>query len=309
MIDKLCLDHTSSRQIPVSFPELHIIMKTVFSLFLGCIILVFQVKAQDMAFFADAMINADREEHRTLASNSFQTLFEEALAVENSFLTSFDHLPWISVQYPMDSTFRTITWQVDQGNGSFIYPGFLQTPTDVYKVTSRGGDDLLRQTGSAPWTDWTGSLIYKIEQVESNPRQYLLFTYRQQDAFTKIKTCEQLSLEDFPQLGNTGQFEHPNNPQHQINRISLTYSADTNTRIFYDKEAKRIIYDNLISVMGRAPGQGPTMVSDGSYKAYELQPDGNWTYIDKLYHQVLSEPPRANLKKKDKDLFGRQRKN
>ena len=56
--------------------------------------------------------------------------------------------------------------------------------------------------------------------------------------------------------------------------------------------------------MGRKPGQGPTLVPDGSYVGYKW--DGTyWNKVDKIFDQVSATPPMDGRKKKsNKTLFG-----
>jgi len=91
--------------------------------------------------------------------------------------------------------------------------------------------------------------------------------------------------------------------------MAMIYSADSNASITYDDVTDRLVFDNLITVQGRMPGQGPTKVPDGSYKAYEWQND-SWVYIDKLYTEINDgalDPARS--KKLNKKLFKSKKRN
>lgn len=55
------------------------------------------------------------------------------------------------------------------------------------------------------------------------------------------------------------------------------------------------------------------MVPDGSYSGYFQSPEREgWTYVEKLFTEILLEAPRDKPvldDQKDKDLFGRTKKN
>ena len=91
------------------------------------------------------------------------------------------------------------------------------------------------------------------------------------------------------------------------NRVSMTYSAETAIRLNYDEHMGLIIFDHLIPLKSPLPGQGPTLVPDGSYQGYAFE-EGSWNLIEKLFNQVSEEAPREQPilgeGRKGKDLFG-----
>lgn len=269
--------------------------------FLGTI--HFSCYSQELSFWADVMINADAAENRLLSAEKFGEKLVESLNTEDSFHESFSKLPWISIQYAPDSTFRILSWQVEGENQTFSYAGILQK-SDGHIIPFDGSQgEIPGKNQQVAWSDWSGGLVYLVIPCENF---YTLFTYRQLDKFTKLKTCESLYFEnDLPLLGKEV-FQDPEEPSRYERRLILNYSADAITSLNYIPAMQRITYDNLITVMGRMPGQGPTQVSDGSYRGFEYS-DGKWQGIDKLFNQVLTSPPRENGVDNSKDLFGRTR--
>ncbi|MEL6124101.1 MAG: hypothetical protein AAFR14_10295 [Bacteroidota bacterium] len=256
-----------------------------------------------LAFYADVMVNAEVAAHRVEAMDRFQPLLRDMLLQAGSFDNELEELPFVFVRYPEDRSFRTITWQVDQGKGKYHYGGIWQQDDgSIIELNGKSGRRLHSSTGSANWANWSGAIIYKILQIEEN---YYLLCYKQLDQYTKIKTVEQVSHTDDGgvELGQDGAF----GPEGNQSRLILKYSADANCSIKYYPESKRIVYDHLSPMAGRIPGQGPSMAPDGSYEAYELQTDGTWKYIDKVYNQVNETPPQGGISTSEKDLFGRKR--
>ena len=242
------------------------------------------LNAQDMRFYCDAMINADAPEHRVLSAEKFDKLFLDDLSTDQSFFNSYSDLKWISILYPTDSTFRTISWQIDKGEGKYQYFAYLQTKDGaLFKNDNIWGDDGLDEGQPIDWQKWSGGLIYNIIKTKDI---YTLFTFRYIDEFTKVKTCETLSF-NFNEvlLGSESLYETGEGTNKFKARLTLQYSADSNGTLNYDASSKRIVYDNLITVMGRMPGQGTTLVADGSYKGFEFI-NNKWQAIDKLFNQI-----------------------
>jgi hypothetical protein len=273
--------------------------QSIFILILLCV----SLSAQDMRFYCDAMINADAPEHRVLSAEKFDKLLSEDLGADQSFDKSYADLKWISILYPTDSTFRTISWQIDKGEGKYQYFAYLQTKDGkLYKNDNIWGDDGLDEGQSIDWNKWSGGLVYNIINTKDT---YTLFTFRYIDEFTKVKTCETLSFgPNEVLLGKQPLYETGEGTNQFKSRLTLQFSADSNGTLNYDATSQRIVYDNLITVMGRMPGQGTTLVADGSYKGFEFI-NNQWQAIDKLFNQISEQAPRRAQPKDGRDLFGR----
>ena len=75
------------------------------------------------------------------------------------------------------------------------------------------------------------------------------------------------------------------------NRLVYKYASDAQMTVNYNDGMEMIVVDNLIKKMSRIPGQGETLVPDGSYVGYELK-EGYWTRIDKIATEIMDEAPR-----------------
>ena len=213
---------------------------------------------------------------------------------------------WISIQYPDDRSFRTLTWQYEKQDGGYKYGGYLQTQDgDLYQYKGNTGI-----TNTAPdkiinWEDWRGGVIYKILTIPSkSENQYFLLSFHQADTFTKCKVLEPVVIkEDKVELGGQGLFEIPDRDL-KAKRLVLEYSADSQAAINYQPTPGQLVLDHLVTIAGRIPGQGPTRTADGTYVAYQLADDGSWKYIEKLYNQKFVDPPNGGISSKGKDIFG-----
>lgn len=270
------------------------------------IVLALPVHSQSMLFFADVMINADLPENRRLAAARFEAMFTDSLEKSISFETSLEPFKWLVVVYPADSSFRTVSWQIDMGNGKFAYRGLIQRPQGSPVYFKKGTGDLaMTARRKVEWAEWQGGIIYDI--IRTDEQLYTLLTYRQIDTFTKLKTAELLNMRSDKWTLGLPLFQMEEGGTDFAERLVIEYSADSNVSLNYNENSRQLIFDNLIQVMGRLPGQGPAWVSDGSYKAYLLK-EGRWHLVDKLYNEVLLTPPRSN-RDNSKDLFGRPKNN
>lgn len=265
-------------------------------------------QGQSLSFYADAMVNANLPENRKFAAKKFAILFEDELKKETSLTKSFSNIPSLSIQYPSDSTFRVITWQIDHGNGRYQYEGYLQTDKNqITKFGGRNGRNSHDNNSIIDLDQWKGGLVYKILTPKDRPNDYYLLTFRMINQFTKVKTLEPLAfVEEQFVIGKKGQFLNDEQSANLTSRMALLYSADANAGINYDEATNRLIFDNLVVVQGRMPKQGPTAVPDGSYRAYELTKDGHWTYVDKLFDQVNSGPLNTGRGKLSNQLFNKK---
>ncbi len=258
--------------------------------------------AQDIAFWADAMINADKPEHRLSASETFEQEFLTSLNQENSYYNKYNNLEWISIQYPQDSSFRILSWQIDRGDGDYIYQGFYQDQTRLVPFDPTNGDAGLDEDEPIEIKNWSGALVYRIVQIDD---QYMLWTFRYLDRYNKVKTCEPFTMTgDKLTLGSAIFQEEENSPNYSFRHI-MQYSADMNATLDFNADSQRIIFDNLVMVGGRMEGQGIAYVADGSYRAYSYD-NGKWIAIDKVFDQVLDRAPRQRKKRAQKDLFGKK---
>ncbi len=88
----------------------------------------------------------------------------------------------------------------------------------------------------------------------------------------------------------------------------MQYASDVGTKLNYDTNLQMIVFDNLIPMASPYKERKIAMVPDGSYKGYQLNQEGNWTFIEKIFHGTLSQPPReAPVLDAGKDIFGKKK--
>lgn len=253
---------------------------------------------EELSYYADVMVNASVGKHRNKAMQKFNVLFLEALEKKGSFQYPFDELKWISKKSPDDKKFRIFTWEVALEEGDVKYFGIIQTADEkllVLKDNFKNTEGGLKED-EYDRDNWLGALYYHIMEntAPNGDKYYLLFGINKWDRYENVKLVDVLF---FTKEGNPyfGKPVFKNSVQGQkdeeLNRLVFKYAADAQMTVNYNPGLEMIVVDNLIKKMSRIPGQGETLVPDGSYVGYE-QKSGFWYRVDKIATQVMDEAPR-----------------
>lgn len=268
---------------------------------------------KDLAFYGDILMNAAATEHRQRADDSLSRYMERFLVYPGSFDTGLEDVPWVSVVQPDTPLFRIITWQVNKGDSSFSYKGYIQKHDGHYIRLTDQKSSNDREYAVFDEDNWYGSRYYRIKMFKHQNRlMYLLFGFNAHQRWNRQKLVDVLYFDDdkptfgYSVFGKVGE----DVDRRGKSRIILTYSLDSRVNLDYDENFGMITHDHLIPIQERFPGQGETMIADGSYVGYKINADGHWIYRDRLFDGSQSTPPddgvdRSNQKKKD--LFGRDK--
>lgn len=260
-------------------------------------------KQIDLAYHADILVNAVSPLHRERAHQQFYKDMKSVLEIDGSFSFPFDSLHWISIQESPDKSFRFITWQLAGVNDTYSYYGFYQDANQTLELNSTVKFDRNIEYQDIKADHWYGQLVYEIVPMDD---YFLLFGFSQIDKFTKSKVAEVLKIVDgVPVFGSPVFSDSSSAYSEAKQRLVLNYSADALVNLTYNPGLNMLVYDHLVSRMGRMPGQGPTLVPDGTYKAYEKTDSGKWNYVDHLYSEISDEKPKTGSKNEKRDLFGR----
>lgn len=271
-----------------------------------------QVERQDslvdqIAFYADFMVNAEDDQHRLLANQKFLDHLNVLLQMPGSFQVSLDSIPWISVLH--GDGFRIITWQLRINSENYSYGGRMQWP-----------DRIVELRDNRPWLNgslrnvytpdsWYGALYYKIIPFESgNKKTYLLFGFNAENSAINTKVADILDLSgETPSLG-LPLFAGQDDPQ---TRLIFTYADAAPMQLVYDEQLNAIIHDHLEALPGIGPDGQTLAVPDGSQEGWFLR-EGKWIYEEKMFDIKSETPPMTDERKdrkEERDLFGRSKGN
>jgi hypothetical protein len=261
---------------------------------------------KDLDFYGDIMIYAYKSEHRMQASEQFDSLFDQYIAETDYSADDLLWLEWVSVLYPEDNSFRVVSWQVKENDSLFHYNAFVQFENGE-KIKLNGGEEYWSKISydEREPDDCPMALYYNMKQLSD--KHYLLFGINEYNQYEKIKIAEVLVVE-----GNNIRFGAPiftNEPEDPKYRLVLQYADDAVVSLNYNEDLELLIYDHLISRMGRIPNQGVTSLPDGSYEAYKIK-RGKLEYIEKVYDHIYETAPRPMPKdesKGGKDIFGKKK--
>ncbi len=251
-------------------------------------------------------------ENRFAATRQFIPQMVRALQVENSFSYRFDRLPHISIQYPIDSTFRIFSWQLYVDDDTYRYYGALQMnrpDLQLFPFADRSSELSGLEDAELSPERWYGAVYYRLQQVDGpGGTYYLLFGFDGYEFFRNRKVLDVLHFDEagqpvfgLPVLVHEGTDGAPDTTR---SRLVLEYSAEASVRLNYDPALEMIIFDHLVTMPGQH-GEGPVGLPDGSYEGYKLV-DGRWVYVEKIWDEVSDEVPRPFpiLDKRQGDLFG-----
>lgn len=265
----------------------------------------FESAETDLAFYADVMVNAMEPAHRVKAYEQFNLGLEEVLNQEGSYEYKFEKLKWVSITNAPDESFRFLSWQLSGPDDTFDYKSYFQNNTTLVELKNTIEYGRNVEFDEMTPENWYGRLIYDIMPMDD---YYLLFGFRQLDKFTKTKSVEILKVNDnelsFGEaVFGSGASKYAENKS----RIVLNYSADASVTLNYNPGLNMIVFDHMISRMGRMPGQGETQLPDGSYEAYKLE-NGQWEHVEQLYTELI-EKPKTGARIETRDIQGKLKKN
>ena len=263
---------------------------------------------QELDFYGDVMIYAYESEHRLTAAKKFKSLFDDYISNTAFVDDDLKWLKWVSVLYPENESFRLVSWQVKENDGKHHYYGFVQF-SDGKRIDLNGGDEYWNKIAydQREADDCPMVMYYNMKQLSEN--EYLLFGINEFNEYEKIKVADVLVISGGQEIQfGAPVFQHKGeDPKY---RLVLQYADDAVVSLNYNEDLNLLIYDHLISRMGRIPNQGVTSLPDGSYEAYKIEGD-KLTYIEKVYDHVFEQAPRPVPKdesKDAKDIFGKTKK-
>lgn len=255
-----------------------------------------------------ALVNDSLAENRFLAVRAFIPMLVNALKEPHSFDYPFSQLQAISIQYPADSSFRVLTWQLYVDKEEYRYYGAIQMNTpelQLFPLIDRSFelDGDLEQLVLSP-EQWYGAVYYKIFTVTDGPTpHYLLFGFDGYSYFRKRKVIEVLTFADGQPVFGAPVFLAPDEATRK--RFVLEYSVEASVSCNYNEAHEMILYDHLQTINGNY-GEGPTQIPDGTYEGFVLK-EGQWEYVEKVFNQILDEAPRPEpvLGGEKRDILGR----
>jgi len=278
----------------------------------------FEKAEQDLTELAHSVVNDSLLEDRQNAYRVFETLLLSTLEQANSFDYPFEDLQSVSIQMPLDRTFRIFTWQLFVDNNTYQYGGLIQRNAEEASLFPLKDNSQEIAVYDIEYLDlspeeWYGAIYYNIQTFDTlDQKKYLLFGYDGFEFFNKRKVAEVLSFDETgtPIFGApVFSKEVEGYPANIQNRLFIEYASEVAARLNYDASLSIIIYDHLIQMKSPYRGQGMTNVPDGSYEGFYFE-EGIWKYKEKIFDFISETPPQGKsiLGANRKTLFGGREK-
>jgi len=265
----------------------------------------------DLNFYADIIANAGNPIHKKRAHGEFDKLFESWINSDQFNQEDLRSIQWLSVKQPDDQSFTLVTWQLLLEEGDNHYYGYLINGEKIHKLKSSDDDDDLEYNVLGT-DEWAGVMYYNILTVNKEGKNiYILFGYDAYKTYENRKIADVLTFDEGEPIFGYEIFKKQEKENRGVikNRLVLDYASDSNVSLNYNPQLDMIVFDNLIPRMGRMPGQGATMLPDGSYVGYKW--DGEYfNHVEKIYHEVQAEAPfpKPILGKDKRNIMGQNTK-
>ncbi|MDX1476959.1 MAG: hypothetical protein R3301_04605, partial [Saprospiraceae bacterium] len=147
---------------------------------------------QELAFYADVLVNADRAAHRVSANEHFHPRFVELMARPEARDYPFSSLTWVTQVTPADSSFRIFSWQLKLSEEQYRYHAVI-VPFDPDRPVIELHDkrSLRSEFGRHDPQTWYGALYYGIQPfvLEDGKVAYMVLGFNAKDARTNQKVA------------------------------------------------------------------------------------------------------------------------
>jgi hypothetical protein len=262
-----------------------------------------------LAALAKIMVQDTFAPNRRKAAEEFNPLFISALQQKDAFKYRFDSLTNISMQAPLDSSFRMFTWQLVKDPEHYQYFGAIQMKGKkprVVVLNDKFQEIEEKEFETCTPENWCGGLIYKMKEFQGKGgKQYLIFGYNINKMYERTKFVDVLKYRDGKFTFGAPLFVQKGKETRK--RILMTYGADAKARMNFDEQMQMIVFDHLISQKNEITGL--TMVPDGDFEGYRLE-KGVWQYVeDAVKTTPMDKPMFPNPvldKRKGRDINGKK---
>lgn len=268
-------------------------------------ILSFSIKSQqdsnvkldtldEIALLSDVLINGFLEDTRAWADNRLNPLLEGYFQSNSIKECLFPDLPWLRTLFPQDSSFVILTWQYKVNDHQYKYRGIIKNETGTFRLEDKSVDFNFLMNSEKGIEHWPGAFYYSIREFgKKEDKMYLVFGYH---AYRKTESYKLVDILRFDEYGKpvfgAPVFVIPESdkePRKDLYRYPKKYASNSNFVFNYDDEKDAIVFDNLMLVGARMPGEPPVEVPDGTYSTFRYK-KGKWIYTDYLFEETSDTP-------------------
>ncbi|NND04919.1 MAG: hypothetical protein HKN87_00945 [Saprospiraceae bacterium] len=273
----------------------------------------FEIWEDSLVQLTDSLMLSGSLSERQHSYNQLGPILEQVLSENSgSWNYPFKKLQRTSIVYPPDSSFRIFTGQFYIDEDTYTYYGLIQrrdTRLPIIMLNDVGWSEPNLLEEQLDQERWPGAVYYQLAQFEQNGRRYYLACgFHAFRMFENRKVAEVIYFEEDRLVLGAGIFAS-NGDQNPRSRLVLQYGADVGIRLTFDQQLDMLVFDNLIPIKSPYQKNRMVMVPDGSYSGYQQDEEGQWLFVEKVFHHTVSSPPlemEVLNGDREKDLFGRK---
>mgnify|MGYP001219002183 FL=1 len=251
---------------------------------------------------AHIIMNGENENIKIKANNNFKITLKEVLEYERSFNYPFDSLKTISIKKSSDNNLRIFTWILKKDNGSYEYFGFIHYKNrskkryEVFALNDNSENIRRPENEQLDNDNWYGALYYDIIYIKKKGRKY--YTLLGWDGNNDVSTKK---IIDVMYISGKSKIKFGasifKSGKNTTKRFIIEYNATSTISVNYNKEDKKILFDNLIPMRKDLQGLYEYYVPDGTYNALEYK-NGKWILKDNVTANNANQ--RTKVKNKPK---------
>jgi len=218
----------------------------------------------------------------------------------------FDTIRYISALRAPDETFRIITWNVPQEDGTYVFYGRIRMKNDG----KAAGKTIVLQDSSAKITkagtkqfgqdEWFGALYYQVVRTKYKKTvYYTLLGWDGNTAFSNKKLVDVLIFQPNGEVKfGAPIFDDTKRVRH---RMFFEHAERAVMSLRYQEKTGLIIFDHLAPSQPSLEGQYEFYAPDFTTDAFKFE-KGKWVYIKNYEARNEDEVQPTNRKKPEKGL-------
>ena len=234
-----------------------------------------------LKIIAEQIMFAKKESDRINANNGFIPILKEVLSFEKSFKYPFDSLETLSILSPDDKSFRIFNWILRKDNGTYEYFCLIhyhnkkKKKHEIIELVDKSNDIRNEAFEELDSKNWYGALYYNIIYIKKSGRKYYtLLGWDGNDGKSTKKIIEPMYFSG----KNKVKFGLPIfklKDKSKQKRIILECDSKSSFSLKYDRDNKRLVFDQLVPIKKELKGMHEYYIPEGTYNSFNYD-KGKW---------------------------------
>ena len=252
---------------------------------------------------AEQIMFAKKESDRIKANNGFIPILKEVLSFDKSFKYPFDSLETLAILSPEDKSFRLFNWILRKDNGTYDYFCLIhynnkkKKKFEIIELFDKSETIRNEKFEDLDSKNWYGALYYEIIYIKKSGRKYYtLLGWDGNDGRSTKKIIEPIYFSG----KNKIKFGLPIfklKDKTRPKRIILECDSKSSFSLKYDKNNKRLIFDQLVPIKKELKGMHEYYIPEGTYNSFNYE-NGKWILNEDI--DARNKQTKTNTKKSPK---------